>query len=217
MGFSVCVSSEATCSSLFSLLPSLRPSRLRPIPSMATMVLSHTPMAMPLLAFLSDPPLDSTPSPRDWTLCPRELFPLPTTTARGPLMLRLIPITLEDTLLPVSLLATHLARTPSPRASMPPPRDPSPTPTDTLATATWDTTTARGLLMLRPIPTTSVATLFPTLPTVLLPPLSPSDPPLAWTPSPRALTPPPRDTLPTPTATSATTTVKFRELTRRVC
>merc|ERR1712062_285446 len=55
---------------------------------------------------------------------------------------------------------------------------------------------------------------FPTLPTALLPPLSPSDPPLAWTPSPRALTPPPRDTLPTPTATSATTTVKFRELTR---
>merc|ERR1711936_1276070 len=67
MGFSVCVSSEATCSSLFSLLPSLRPSRLRPTRSMATMVLSHTPMAMPLLAFLSDPPLDWTPSPRDST------------------------------------------------------------------------------------------------------------------------------------------------------
>merc|ERR1712109_172701 len=159
MGFSVCVSSEATCSSLFSLLPSLRPSRLRPTPSTATMVLSHTPMVTPLLAFLSDPPLD-------WT--------------------------------------------PSPRASMPPPRDTSPTPTDTLATDTWDTTTARGLLRLRLIPTTSVVTLFPTLPTVLLPPLSPSAPPLA-------LTPPPRDTLPTPTATSATTTVKFRELTRHVC
>merc|ERR1712038_2206410 len=209
MGFSVCVSSEATCSSLFSLLPSLRPSRLRPTTSTATMVLSHTPMATPLLEFLSDPPLDWTPSPR-------ELFPLPTTTARGPLMLRPIPTTLEDTLLPVSLLDTHLARTPSPRALMPPPRDTSLTPTDTLATDTWDTTTARGLLRLRPIPTTSVVTLFPMLPTVLLPPLSPSDPPLAWTPSPRALTPPPRDTLPTPTATSATTTVKFRELTRHV-
>merc|ERR1711879_206316 len=209
MGFSVCVSSEATCSSLFSLPPSLRPSRLRPIPSTATMVLSHTPMATPLLAFPSDPPPDSTPSPR-------ELFPLPTTTARGPLMLRLIPTTLEDTLLPVSLLDTHLARTPSPRALMPPPRDTSPTPTDTLATDTSDTTTARGLLTLRLIPTTSVVTLSPTPPTLLLP-LSPSDPPPAWTPSPRALTPPPRGTLPTPMATSATTTVKFRELTRHVC
>merc|ERR1711963_945765 len=166
MGFSVCVSSEATCSSLFSLLPSLRPSRLRPVPSTATMVLSHTPMA---------------------------------------------------TLLPVSLLDTHLARTPSPRALTPPPRDTCPTPTDTLATDTSDTTTARGLLTLRLIPTTSVVTLSPTPPTVLLLPLSPSDPPLAWTPSPRALTPTPRGTLPTPTATLATTTVKFRELTRHVC
>merc|ERR1711872_654969 len=128
-GFSVCVSSEATCSSLFSLLPSLRPSRLRPIPSTATMVLSHTPMVTPLLAFLSDPP-------RDWTLSPRELFLLLTTTARGPLMLRPIPTTLEDTLLPISLLDTHLARTPSPRASMPPPRDTLPTPTATSATTT---------------------------------------------------------------------------------
>merc|ERR1711872_682710 len=62
-GFSVCVSSEATCSSLFSPLPSLRPSRLRPTPSTATVVLSHTPMATPWLAFLSDPPPDWTPSP----------------------------------------------------------------------------------------------------------------------------------------------------------
>merc|ERR1712045_547756 len=169
-----------------------------------------TPMATPLLAFLSDPPLD-------WTLSPRELFPLPTTTARGPLMLRLIPTTLEDTLLPVSLLDTHLARTPSPRALTPPPRDTFPTPTDTLATDTSDTTTARGLLTLRLIPTTLVVTLSPTPPTVLLLPLSPSDPPPAWTPSPRALTPPPRGTLPTPMATLAATTVKFRELTRHVC
>merc|ERR1712083_749469 len=118
----------------------------------------------------------------------------------------------EDTLLPVSLLDTHLARTPSPRASMPPPRDTSPTPTDTLATDTSGTTTARGPLTLRLIPTTSVATLFPTPPTALSLLLSPSDPPLAWTLhlSPRALTPPPRDTLPTLTATSATTMVKFR-------
>merc|ERR1712211_98593 len=114
-------------------------------------------------------------------------------------------------------LDTHLARTPSPSALMPPPRDTSLTPTDTLATDTSDTTTARGLLTLRLIPTTSVVTLSPTPPTVLLLPLSPWDPPLAWTPSPRALTPPPRDTLPTPMATLATTTVKFRELTRRVC
>merc|ERR1711973_504796 len=160
-------------------------------------------MATPLLALLSDPP-------PDWTLSPRELFPLPTTMARGPLMLRLIPTTLEDTLLPVSLLGTHLAWTPSPRALTPPPRGTSPTPTDTLATDTSDTTTARGLLTLRLIPTTSVVTLSPTPPTVLLLPLSPSDPPPAWTPSPRALTP-------TPTATLVTTTVKFRELTRHVC
>merc|ERR1719192_3152891 len=93
-------------------------------------------MATPLLAFLSDPPLDLTPSPRDWTQCPRELFPLLTTTARGPLMLRLIPTTLEDTVLPVSLLDPHLARTPSPRALTPPPRDTLPTPTAPSATTT---------------------------------------------------------------------------------
>merc|ERR1712241_833957 len=132
-------------------------------------------------------------------------------------MLRLIPTTLEDTLLPVSLLDTHLARTPSLRALMLPPRDTSPTPTDTLATDISGTTTARGPLTLKLIPTTSVATLSPTLPTALSLPLSPSDPPPAWTPSPRALTPPPRGMLPTPMATSVTTTVKFRELTRHVC
>merc|ERR1711988_1830243 len=99
----------------------------------------------------------------------------------------------------------------------PSPRDTSPTPTDTLATDISGTTTARGPLTLRLIPTTSVATLSPTPPTALLLPLSPSDPPPAWTPSPRALTPPPRGTLPTPMATSVTTTVKFRELTRHVC
>merc|ERR1712211_108479 len=45
----------------------------------------------------------------------------------------------------------------------------------------------------------------------------PLDTHLARTPSLRALMLPPRDTLPTPMATLATTTVKFRELTRRVC
>merc|ERR1712032_1015313 len=64
-GFSVCVSSEAaTCSSLSSLLPSLWPSRPRPIPSTATTELSHTPTAMPSLVFPSVLPLVWTPSPR---------------------------------------------------------------------------------------------------------------------------------------------------------
>merc|ERR1712212_1249769 len=208
MGFSVCVSSEAaTCSSLSSLLPSLWPSRPRPIPSTATTELSHTPTAMLSLAFLSVLPLVWTPSPRVLTPCPRELFPLPTTTARGPLMLRLTPTTLVATPM-VFLLVIPLARTPSPRALMPPPRDTLLTPTatsDTDMLATSDTTTARGLLT----PTTLVVMPSLTLPTVLLPPLSPSDPPPVWTPSPRALTPPPRDTFPTPMATSVTTTVKF--------
>merc|ERR1711887_69263 len=77
-----------------------------------------------------------------------------------------------------------------------------------MPTDTSDTTTARGPLT----PTTLVA--MPDLPslmlpTVLLPPLSPSDPPPAWTPSPRAWMPPPRDMLLTLTATLDTTTVKF--------
>merc|ERR1711997_1187101 len=212
MGFSVCVSSEAaTCSSLSSLLPSLWPSRPRPIPSTATTELSHTPTAMLSLAFHSVLPLVWTPSPRVLTPRPRELSPLPTTTARGPLMLRLIPTTLVATLSPTPATPLLLVSpsdpppdwTPSPRALMPPPRDTLRTPT-----ATSDTTTARGPLT----PTTLVATPdLPslTLPTVSLLPLSPLDPPLAWTPSPRALMPLPRDTLLTPTATLDTTTVKF--------
>merc|ERR1711990_922717 len=206
MGFSVCVSSEAaTCPSLSSLLPSLRPSRPRLIPSTATteQECSHTPtgmpMASPTLVFPSVLPLVWTPSPR-------ELFPLPTTTARGPLMLRLTPTTLVATPT-VFLSVIPLARTPSPRALMPPPRDMLLTPTatsDTDTLATSDTTTARG----PPTPTTLVVMPSLTLPTVSLPPLCPSDPPPVWTPSPRALTPPPRDTFPTPMATSVTTTVK---------
>merc|ERR1712198_716681 len=206
MGFSVCVSSEAaTCSSLSSLLPSLRPSRPRLIPSTATteqecsLTPTGMPMASPTLVFPSVLPLVWTPSPR-------ELFPLPTTTARGPLMLRLIP-TILVAMPTVFPLVIPLARTPSPRALMPPPRDTllTPTATSDTNTDTSDTTTARG-----PLTPTTLVVMLPslTLPTVLLPPLFPSDPPPVWTPSPRVLMPPPRDTLLTPMATSVTTTVK---------
>merc|ERR1711936_175231 len=100
--------------------------------------------------------------------------------------------------------------TPSPRVLMPPPRDTLLTPTATSDTDTdTSATTARGPLMPRLTPTTLVAMPSPTLPTVSLPPLSPSDLPPVWTPSPRALMHPPRDTFPTPMATSDTTTVKF--------
>merc|ERR1712001_548542 len=171
------------------------------------------PMAMPTLVFPSDPPPVWIPSPRGLTQWPRELFRLPTTTARGPLTPTL-------PLLPPFPSETRLAWTPSPRALMSPPRDTFPMPmvsTDTIS-ATLDTTTARGLLMLRLTPTTLVAMLFLGFPLDTLP---------AWSPSPRALMPPPRVTIPMPMATSATmdtilatsatTTVKFRELTRHVC
>merc|ERR1712032_464520 len=201
-GFSVCVSSEAaTCSSLSSLLPSLWPSRPRPIPSTATTELSRTPTAMLSLAFLSVLHLVWTPSPRVLTPWPRELFPLPTTTARGPLMLRLIPTTLVAT--PSPMLATPLLLvfpsdlppdwTPSPRALMPPPRDTLLTPTDTS-----DTTTARGPLTLLPW------WLRRTCPPLRCPRCRCRRCPLRilhW--------PLPRDTLLTPTATLDTTTVKF--------
>merc|ERR1712126_121031 len=136
----------------------------------------------------------------------REPFPLPTTTARGPLT----PTTLVD--MPTLVFPSDLPPvwTPSPRALMPPPRDTLLTPTATSDTDTdTSVTTARGPLMPRPTPTTLVAMPFPTLPTVLLPPLSPSDLLPVLTPSPRALMHPPRDTFPTPMATSDTTTVKF--------
>merc|ERR1712107_705424 len=123
MGFFVCVSSEATCSSLFSLLPSLRPILLWLLwcsPIRPWLRRCWRSFRIPLRTgphHSGTGPCDPGSSSR----CPL--------TARGPLMLRLIPTTLEDTLLPVSLLDTHLARTPSPRALMPPPRDTSPTPT----------------------------------------------------------------------------------------
>merc|ERR1712130_807979 len=157
------------------------------------------PTGSPTLAFPSVLPLVWTPSPR-------ELFPLPTTTARGPLT----PTTLVAT--PTVVFPSDLPPvwTASPRALMPPPRDMLLTPTATSDTDTdTSATTARGLLMLRPTPTTLVAMPSPTLPTVSLPPLSPSDLPPVWTPSLRALMHPPRDTFPTPMATSDTTTVKF--------
>merc|ERR1712037_908236 len=204
MGFSVCVSSEATtCSSLSSLLPLLWPSRPRLMPSTATATDSRTPTASLTLAFPSVHPLVWTPSPR-------ELFPLPTsatTTARG----LLTPTTLVAMPSLVSPSDPPPVWTPSPRALMPPPRDTLLTPTATSDTDTdTSATTARGPLTPRLTPTTLVAMPSLTLPTtVLLPPLSPSDPPPVWTPSPRALMHPPRDTFPTPTATSDTTTVKF--------
>merc|ERR1712130_553225 len=150
------------------------------------------PTGSPTLAFPSVLPLVWTPSPR-------ELFPLPITTARGPLT----PTTLVAT--PTLVFPSDLPPvwTPSPRDMLLTPTATSDTDTDTSAT------TARGLLMLRPTPTTLVAMPSPTLPTVSLPPLSPSDLPPVWTPSLRALMHPPRDTFPTPMATSDTTTVKF--------
>merc|ERR1712130_646911 len=123
------------------------------------------PTGSPTLAFPSVLPLVWTPSPR-------ELFPLPITTARGPLT----PTTLVAT--PTLVFPSDLPPvwTPSPRALMPPPRDILLTPTATSDTDTdTSATTARGLLMLRPTPTTLVAMPSPTLPTVSLPPLSPSD------------------------------------------
>merc|ERR1711934_921853 len=110
MGFSVCVSSEATtCSSLSSLLPLLWPSRPRLMPSTATVTDSRTPTALPMatltLVFPSDPPLVWTPSPRALMPPPRDTLLTPTatsdtdtdtsaTTARGPLTQRLTPTTL---------------------------------------------------------------------------------------------------------------------------
>merc|ERR1711936_1167982 len=83
------------------------------------------------------------------TQWPRELFPLPTTTARGPLTPTL-------PLLPPFPSETRLAWTPSPRALMPPPRVTFPMPTATSATTDTilATTTERGLLMPRLTPTT---------------------------------------------------------------
>merc|ERR1739840_77314 len=173
------------------------PSRPRLMPSTATATDSRTPTASPTLVFPSDLPLVWTPSPRDLTQSPRELFPLPTTMARGPLT----PTTSVATLLLVSPSDPPPVLTPSPRDMLLTPTATSDTDTDTSAT------TARGPLMPRLTPTTLVV--MPTLE-------SPSDPPLVWTPSPRALMHPPRDTLLTPTvtsdtpmATSDTTTVKF--------
>merc|ERR1712036_151133 len=79
----------------------------------------------------SDPPLVSTPSPRDLMLLPRELLPMlmdttdtdttDSSTERGLLMLRLIPTTDSD--MPLFPSDLPLVLTPSPRDWMPPPRD----------------------------------------------------------------------------------------------
>merc|ERR1712115_348225 len=89
----------------------------------------------------------------------------------------LTPTTWVDTLLSPSDLP--LVLTPSPRDLMPLPRDML-----LMLMDTMDSSTERGLLMLRLIPTTDSDTL-----------PFPSDPPLVWTPSPRDLMPPHRDML----------------------
>merc|ERR1712098_1046169 len=106
----------------------------------------------------SDPPLDWTPSPRDLMLLPRELLLMLMDTTdmdttdlsmeRDPLT----PTTLVDTLLFPSDLP--LVLTPSPRDLMPLPRDMLLMLMDTMDTDTTDSSTERGLLMLRLIPTT---------------------------------------------------------------
>merc|ERR1719458_608107 len=139
---------------------------------------------------------------------PRELFPLPTTTARGPLT----PTTLVAMPSLVFPSDPPPVWTPSPRALMPPPRDTLLTPTATSDTDTdTSATTARGPLTPRLTPITLVV-----MPMALPTLVSPSDPLLVWTPSPRALMHPPRDMLLMPTVTSDTpmatldtTTVKF--------
>merc|ERR1712098_634075 len=107
-----------------------------------------------------------TPSPRDLMLLPRELLLMHMDTMdlsmeRDPLT----PTILADTLLFPSDLP--LASTPSPRDLMPLPRDMLLMLMDTTDTDTMDSSTERGLLMLRLIPTTDSDT-----------PLFPSDLPL---------------------------------------
>merc|ERR1712243_304785 len=94
----------------------------------------------------------------------------------------LTPTTWADTLLFLSDLP--LVLTPSPRDLMPLPRDMLPMLMDTTDTDTTDSSTERGLLMLRLIPTTDSDM-----------PLFPSDLPLVLTPSPRDWMPLPRDML----------------------
>merc|ERR1712180_534742 len=122
----------------------------------------------------SDPPLVWTPSPRDLMLLPRDLLLMPTSdmdtmdssTERD--LLRLIPSMDSDTLLFPSDLP--LVWTPSPRDLTPLPRDLLLMLMDTADTDPADSSTERGLLMLRLIPSTDSDT------TLL--PLFPSDPPL---------------------------------------
>merc|ERR1711962_1754973 len=126
--------------------------------------------------FPSDPPLVWTPSPRDLMPLPRDMLlmlmdttdmdTMDSSMERDPL--RLIPTMDSDTLLSPSDLP--LVWTPSPRDLMPLPRALLLMPMDTTDTDTTDSSTERGLLMLRLIPSTDSDT------TLL--PLFPSDPPL---------------------------------------
>merc|ERR1712112_363574 len=111
----------------------------------------------------SDPPLALTPSPRDLMLLPRELLLMLMDTTDMDTMDSsmerdlLTLTTLADTLLFPSDLP--LASTPSPRDLMPLPRDMLLMLMDTTDTDTTDSSTERGLLMLRLIPTTDPDTL----------------------------------------------------------
>merc|ERR1712010_237646 len=148
---------------------------------------------------------DLTPPPRALMLPPKDMES-PDTTARGPLMPRLTPVSSMELMamlvcpmldmLPMELTPTPmeptptcmvspsdpaLVLTPSPRALTPSPRELSP----------------RGLLMLMPLSSMELTdTLTPT-PTPT--PMFPSAPAPVLTPSPRALMLPPRDMPPTDT------------------
>merc|ERR1712098_130534 len=139
-----------------SQLASWLPSRLRLIPT----TWADTSVSP------SDPPLVWTPSPRDLMLLPRELLlMLMDTTDMDTMDLSterdlLTPTAWVDTLLFPSDLP--LVLTPSPRDLMPLPRDMLLMLMDTTDTDTTDSSTERGLLMLRLIPTTdSDMPLFP--------------------------------------------------------
>merc|ERR1719187_2944864 len=143
-----------------------------------------------MLVFPSAQALALTQSPRVLMLPHRDMslitdmldMDMATILARGLLMPMLMPTMLILMLMLVFPLAQALVLTQSPRGLMLPLRDMYHT-TDTLDMA-MDTTLARGLLMPK---------LMPTMLTLMLMPVFPSDPALVLTPSPRVLMLPPRD------------------------